>query len=365
MPATKKKRDAIKEMTPQQLAAMINKEKGEGVMRFASDPSLRIVRIPTGILSVDYRLGGGFARNRYTELFGSSAVGKTYVTLHAIATAQANDLRCGFMDVERTFDPAWAERIGIDLEELAYSEQNKHANQCVDVLETWLVSGLYDVIVMDSIAALLPEPEAGTDMSAGSMGMEQAKLMSKALRKLTAANRKTALVFINQTRENIGVMFGKKTTTSGGRAMTHYAGQRLELVRTETLKRKGKVINEKTGEISEGDVVSGHRVLVRTEKDKTGGSAPQQTSTFVFDYDEACHDMIEDLIYVGRRFGLVHKSGEKWWVDDYEDEKVHGRSRFKKWLNKNVAVAEELEELIYTRIQEGDGEDEEVEEDDE
>lgn len=351
MPTKKKGKAKVTELTPESLRVAINKHFGEGTMRMASDPSLQITRIPTGILTVDDLLGGGFARNRHAEIYGSASVGKGYLAQKLIASAQALGGRGAWVDVEKTFDPVFGARCGIDLDTMAYHEQET-GPRCVDFMETLLRSRLYDVIVLDSIASLLPIQEYENDMEAGSYGMEQAKLMSKALRKLTAANSMTALIFINQTREAIGVTFGKKTTTSGGRAMGFYAGVRLEMVLTERLKRKGRVVDQKTGEIKgDGQVVYGHRVLVRGEKDKTGGLAhPQAETTFVFNYEKGRHDEIEDLIYLGRVYELIHKSGDKWWVEDYEDEKAHGRPRFKKWLRKNRAVREELEEQIRAEI---------------
>lgn len=347
----KKKKAKVEELTPESLLMAVNKHFGEGTMKFASDPSLEITRIPTGILTVDDLTGGGFARNRYVEIFGSANVGKSYLAQMVIASAQREGGRGAWVDVEKTFDPKFAQTCGINLEELAYHEQ-VHGPRCVDFIETLLRSNLYDVIVLDSIASLLPVQEYDSDMEQGSYGMEQAKLMSKALRKLTAANSKTVLIFINQTREAIGVTFGPKTTTSGGRAMGFYAGLRLELVRTEGLQRPGRVVDQKTGEIKgEGKVTYGHRVLVRARKDKTGGiSHPDAETTFVFDYEKGQHDHVEDLIYLGRVHEFIHKQGDKWWVEDYEDEKCHGRPRFRKWLKKNRAVCEELEEWIRAEI---------------
>lgn len=356
----RKGKTKIESLDPKALQAVVNKRFGAGTMTMASDPRLVIQRLPTGILTVDVALGGGMPANRIIEIYGSASVGKTYLCLIFIATCQALGLRCAFVDVEKTFDPEFAAAIGVDLETLAFHEQ-EHGPRVVDVIETWLRSGLYDVIVVDSIAALLPMADYENDMEAGSYGMEQAKLMSKALRKLTAANHGTCLTFINQTREAVGVMFGSKTLAPGGRAMSHYSGVRIELVRTESLKRKGETINHKTGEISEGDVVFGHRILVRVAKDKTGGiAAPNAETTFVFNYEKSHHEHIEDLIYLGRIRGLikVKKKGksERWFVVGYEDETQAGRPKFRKWLRKNKAVAEELEENIRNGVEEEDDE---------
>lgn len=361
MAAAVKKRKGkakVENLTAESLQKLVNARFGEGTMLMASDPSLEIIRIPSGLWAVDAILGGGFPRNRFVEVYGSASVGKTYLALMLIANAQKLGLRCAFVDVEKTFDPIFAAAIGVDLDKLAFHTQ-VHGARVVDFMETLLRSKLYDVIVMDSIASLLPLPEFENDMEAGSYGMEQAKLMSKALRKLTAANSQTVMFFINQTREAVGVMFGSKTLAPGGRAMSHYAGIRIEMVRTESLKRKGRSVDHKTGEIKDNsDVVYGHRVLVRVPKDKTGGIAlPNAETTFVFNYEKSKHDHLEDLIYLGSLYGLIHqkKKGKAtvWWLEDYEDEAQTGRNRFKKWLRKNRAVREELEEILTERISEG------------
>lgn len=351
--AAQKKKGAkvkVEEITPDALEKVINDHFGAGTMKRASDPTLQIVRIPTGLLSVDALIGGGFPRNRHNEIYGSANVGKSYLAQMLLASTQRLGGRGGYVDTEKTFDPVFAEHIGCDLETLAYHEQ-VHGPRCVDFTETLLRSGLYDVLVIDSIASLLPLDEYEKTMEAGSMGMEQAKLMSKALRKLTAANSKTAIIWINQTRDAVGSMFAQ-SVTSGGRAMGFYAGVRLEMSKVETLKKPGRVVNEKTGEIKkDAQVPYGHRVLVRARKDKTGGIAhPDAESSFVFDYRKGRHDHLEDLIYLGRVHDYIQKSGDKWWITDYEDEKCHGRPRFKKWLKKNVAVQEELEEMIREEI---------------
>lgn len=343
MPA---KKTAVKEMTVDELRALVNSEFGAGTMRLASDPSLAIEKIPTGILSIDMLLGGGFPKNRHAEIYGDFSTGKTYLSLMLIATAQSLGINCAFVDVEGSFDPVWAEHLGVDLNELVFIPQDEHGPKVVNVVETLLRSKLYGVVIVDSIASLLPKEEYEKDMTAGSMGAEQAKMMSKAMRKLTAANSETALVFLNQTREKIGVVFGSKVTTPGGRAMRHYSSIRLEMVKTETLKKKRDEVDQKTGEIKKVDTPVGHRVQLRVEKAKVGGTQMGDQSTFVFNYDHARHDHIEDLIYLGRVFGYIHKSGDNWWYDGMEDEKVRGRPAFKKWLRRNRAVAEELEDLI-------------------
>lgn len=344
-----KKKEAS-ELTPEALQKAINKRWGEGSMMMASDPSLQIKRIPTGILSVDIALGGGIARGRHTEMYGGYSVGKTYVAYRTIASAQKKKIKCAFIDVEGSFDPTFAEHAGVKLDKLAFHQQ-EHGNRVIDFIETLLRSQQYGVICLDSIAALLPKQEREMDMEAGSYGTQQAKMMSAALRRLTAANRSTALIYINQTRDAIGSMFAK-SVTSGGRAMSFYAGTRLELVRTENIKKSVKQIDPKTQEEKNTKVVVAHRVLVKVEKDKTGGARQHSTTSFVFHYAKAQIDPIEDLMYVGRVYGFVHKKGNFYWVDEYEDEKQNGRAKFKKWLRKNAAVAEDLEEWIWEAFEE-------------
>jgi recombination protein RecA len=335
-------------ITPAQLRAALVKRWGAGAVRMASDPSLQITRLPTGILSLDMGLSGGVARGRYTEIYGSYSVGKTLVANKLIAETQLGGGRCAYYDAENAFDPRFAAALGVDLEELEFQDQREHGNKVIDHMEALLRSGLYDVIVLDSIAALLPKAEQESDMEAASMGMEQAKMMSKALRKLTAANQKTALVFINQTRQAVGASaFAKQSVTSGGKAMGFYAGTRLELVRTENIKEPGQVINMTNGDVVKKDLPGGHRVLVRVEKDKTSSAMQNAETTFVYRYKKMEVDRVEDLVYLGRVTGLVHKKGTSWWVDDYEDEMVsNGRPGIKKYLKKNVAVADELEARI-------------------
>lgn len=351
---------------PKMLAKTINAKFGPNTIRMGNDPYFQIERIPTGILSLDIALGGGFPRGRHVEIYGTYAVGKSFTAYKTIASAQQLGYRCAFVDCERTLDPEFAANAGVDINTLEIHEQ-EHGNRVINVMETWLRAGHYGIIVLDSIAALLPKAEQERDMEQGTMGTAQAKLMSEALRRLTAANtQKTLLIYINQLRDAIGVMFGKRSVTSGGRAMSFYASTRLEMTKTEIIKKKKKIIDPNKGDEIKKDIVSGHRVLVRVDKEKSGGSHAGLVTTFVFDYETAMVDHIEDLLYLGRTFGLVKKSGNKWWVDEYEEEKQLSRERFKKWLRKNAAVAEELEDNIRNAVTEDGEEDtEEIEEVDE
>lgn len=343
------RRQTVHQLSPDALMKMINDKWGAGTIKKASDPALAIERIPCGILSIDFVMGGGFPRGRHVEIFGSYSVGKTYTAERLIAQAQADGLRCAYIDVERTFDPDFAEHIGINLDELAFHQQ-EHGNRVVDFIETLLRSELFDVIVLDSIAALLPKSELESDMEGGSYGTAQAKLMSAALRRLTAANKRTVLVYINQTRDSLGSVFQKRSVTSGGRAMGFYAGTRLEMVRVENIKRKVRQVDPANGAEKVVELVRGHRVLVRIDKDKTGGAKPHDSTTFVFDYEKREIDHIEDLMYLGRMLELIEKRGDYWFVSDYEEEKQQGRARFKKWLIGHPAICEELEEQIINGI---------------
>lgn len=295
-------------------------------------------------------LGGGFARGRHTELFGAYSVGKTYLSYRLIASAQQLGLECAYVDAERTFEPVFAKRAGVDLGALVYDEQRASGEQLVDHMEALLRSGNYGVIVLDSIAALLPLPETENSMEKTTMGTARAKLMSRALPRLTVANNDTVLVYINQLRDSMSMF--SKATTSGGRAMAFYAGTRLEMVRTEVIKRKSQVVDPKKLKAQESDVVKGHRVMARVEKDKTGGQHYGASASFVFDYDIGGVDKTEELIYLGMVMDLVKRKGDKFWVEGYEEDAQVYAKKFHSWLNKNTAVAEELEENIMAVINE-------------
>lgn len=317
----------------------------------ASHPDFKIQRLPTGILGVDFLLNGGVARGRHTEVFGNFSVGKTYLAFKLIAETQAGGGRCAYLDVEKTFDPDHAFHIGVDLEHLVVPPL-PNANKIVDFIEALLYSRLYDVIVVDSIAALLPQDEQSRSSEQASMGTYQARLMSAALRKLTTANQKTVLFWTNQQREAIGDMW-KHMVTSGGRSMGFYAGERLEMVKTEEIKQNYVVIDPKTGAAKETPVAVGHRVLIRVEKSKVG-NLPKDQSTFVYLYEPQAIDTIEDLLYLGRRLGFVHNSGEgaasKWWIEGRDETKYAGRTRFKTFLRRDEKAATALAQAIRSEI---------------
>lgn len=352
--AARKKRVVAETFTTEDLKKAIDKQFGEGTMRFGSDPELEIQRMSTGVLAVDEIMRGGLPRGRHVEIFGSSSIGKTSLSYYIMAAAQLRGEEVAYVDAEKTFNAKLASHCGVDLDRMAYHEQ-VHGPRCVDFVETLVQSRLYSVVVVDSISALVPLEDVTTGMEASSYGMQQAKMMSKALRKLTAANtfNGTTIVWINQTRDNVGVSFGKKTTTSGGRAMGFYATTRIEMSKLETLTKKGQQVDPSTGEIKSKDRVPyGHRIQVRIEKEKSG-ARPLETTTIVFDYEQGKFDEIEDLIYLGVLYGLVHKKNNTWWIDGYEKKKVGtGRKGFKKFLRKHPDLAQELRGWIIDSIEE-------------
>jgi recombination protein RecA len=348
------------------LRVAIDKHFGPGTMRYANDPMFAITRIPTGDLALDCLMRGGWARGRYVELFGGYNVGKTAISFGAIREAQRAGQRTSFIDVEGTFDPNFAAQHDVELSSLALTDQNtlEQGNRVIDYLHMQLASREFAVIVLDSIASLLPKSEFEDPMDAASMGTAQAKLMSAALRKLTSANRDTVLIFINQTRQSVGAsVFKKQSITSGGLALGFYAGTRLEIVRTENIKRKGKHVNISTSAITTADQVRGHRLLVRVEKDKTGATHQSDETTMVYDYDIGGWDRVEELIYLGRRYGLISRRGNSWQVDEYPEDARLGRAKFKKYLRSELDVADELEERIRAIAISGESEAESIEDD--
>lgn len=362
-------------LTAAGVMAAINKAYGAGTVKMADDPSLQIIRQPTGLLPIDDIFMGGIPLGRMIEIYGGEGIGKSALAMWICGAVQRAGGLAAWVDCEKRFHGEFAERQLVDLPTLALHEQDS-GPVVVDFMDALIRSRLWNVIVLDSISALIPKEEHDKSMDAGSMGMEQAKLMSKALRKLTSAmvSQGTILIFLNQTREAVNVKFGDKTATSGGRAMKFYATTRLELVRTETIKRSERVINQKTGEITYEDRPAAHRIMVRVKKDSTG-VREGETTTLVFDHETGTFDQTEDLIFVGRQYGLVHKGadprpkkgkkkttskktkGSWWWVDDYAELAVNGRDKFRKFLTDNPKIAGELREWIVNSIEDTDEDD--------
>ena len=310
----------------------IEKQFGKGsIMRLGQEFKVDVPAIPTGALSLDLALGvGGVPRGRVLEIFGPEASGKTTLTLSIIAQAQKMGGHAAFIDAEHAFDSTYAKKIGVNLDNLLISQPDT-GEQALEITETLVRSNAVDVIVIDSVAALTPKAELEGEMGQSHMGL-QARLMSQALRKLTAvvSQSKTTIIFINQIRNKIGVMFGNPETTTGGLALKFYSTMRLEIRRIENIK--------------EGDVVVGARARVKVVKNKV--APPYRTAEFEMIHGfgvsrEGC------LIDLGVEGGIVEKSGS-WFL--YEGERLgQGRENAKAYLKHHTAVAEKLEKALRAK----------------
>ena len=305
----------------------IEKQFGKGsIMRLGAKEALvQIAVIPSGSISLDYALGvGGFPRGRIIEIFGPEASGKTTLALHVVANAQRLGGMAAFIDVEHALDPIYAGKLGVDVDNLLVSQPD-YAEQALEIASALISSGSIDVLVIDSVAALVPKSELDGEMGEATMGV-QARLMSQALRKLTGIVSKsnTCLVFINQIREKIGVMFGNPETTSGGRALKFYASVRTDIRRI--------------GAIKEGDVVTGNRTRVKVVKNKV--AAPFREAEFDILYGEGI-SREGDLVDLGVAQNMVEKSGS--WYSYNGDRIGQGRENARQFLKDNPDVREKLD----------------------
>ena len=273
---------------------MIQTKFGEGaIMKLGDAPKVDIDVVPTGSIGLDAALGiGGLPRGRVIEIFGPESSGKTTLTLHVIAEAQKNGGVCAFIDAEHALDPEYAKKLGVNTAELLVSQPDT-GEQALEICEALVRSGKIDVVVIDSVAALTPRDEIEGDMGAHHVG-KQARLMSQALRKLTAisSKSKTAIIFINQIRMQIGVMFGNPETTPGGKALKFYSSVRLDI--------------RKTAQIKKGEEVVGARTKVKVVKNKV--AAPFKVTEFDIIYNEGI-SMEGEMLALGEKFGIVGKSG--------------------------------------------------------
>ena len=307
--------------------AQIEKLYGKGsIMKMGEKGALEpIATISTGSLELDGALGvGGLPRGRVVEIFGPEASGKTTLALHVIAEAQGAGGTCAFVDAEHALDPKYAETLGVNIEDLLISQPDT-GEQALDITEVLVRSGAIDVVVIDSVAALVPRAEIEGEMGDAHMGL-QARLMSQALRKLTGAISKsrTCVVFINQIREKIGVMFGNPETTTGGRALKFYASVRLDIRRIAAIK--------------DGDTVVGSRVKVKVVKNKV--APPFREAEFDIVYGEGI-SRAGSLIDLGTQQKIIEKSGA-WYA--YNGERIgQGRDNAKRFLLENPAIAAEVE----------------------
>ena len=307
----------------------IVKRFGEGaVMRLGEAKHLEVESIPTGSLPLDLALGiGGIPRGRVSEIFGPEASGKTTVCQHIVAESQKLGGVAAFIDMEHALDPSYAARCGVEIDNL-YISQPDTGEQALEITETLVRSGAIDVVIVDSVAALVPRSEIEGDMGDPTMGM-QARLMSQALRKLSGAIKQTntAVVFTNQLRMKIGVMFGNPETTSGGRALKFYASTRIDVRRTESIKV--------------GQEVVGNRVRARIVKNKV--AAPFKVAEFDIMYNEGI-SRVGGILDLGVETGLIEKRGS--FYSYKEDRLGQGREKVKQYLIENPEIAQELEQNI-------------------
>lgn len=306
----------------------IEKQFGKGsIMKLGESTHTKVETTPTGAISLDLALGGGIPKGRVIEIYGPESSGKTTLTLHAIAEVQKNGGTAAFIDAEHALDPAYAKRIGVDVENLLLSQPD-NGEQALEIVETLVRSNAVDLIVVDSVAALVPRAEIEGDMGDSLPGL-QARLMSQALRKLTGViNRsKGTVVFINQIRMKIGVMFGNPETTTGGNALKFYASVRMDIRRI--------------GQIKQGESVVGNRTRVKVVKNKI--APPFREAEFDIMYNEGI-SRAGDVLDLAAAKGIVEKSGA-WYA--YNDAKIgQGREATKTYLQENPKVMEEIAEKV-------------------
>jgi recombination protein RecA len=310
--------------------AQIEKQYGKGaIMRLGNrDVLVPVSVIPSGSLSLDEALGvGGFPRGRVVEIFGPESGGKTTMTLHVIAEAQKMGGQAAFIDAEHALDPAYARKLGVDVDNLLVSQPD-NGEQALEIAETLIRSGGLDVVVVDSVAALVPRAELEGEMGEPQMGL-QARLMSQALRKLTGivSKSRTCLIFINQIREKIGVMFGNPETTTGGRALKFYASIRLDIRRVQSIK--------------EGDRVVGSRTRGKVVKNKV--AAPFREAEFDILYGEGI-SLEADLLDLGVTHKIVEKSGA--WLSFGGERIGQGRENARLFLKEHADVRAKLESAL-------------------
>lgn len=314
--------------------AQIEKQFGKGAIMRLGDQSahMEVSAIPTGCLEVDLALGiGGLPRGRIIEIYGPESSGKTTVSLHVVAEAQKLGGAAAFIDVEHALDPVYAKNLGVDIDNLFVSQPDT-GEQALEIMETLIRSGAIDVIVLDSVAALVPKSEIDGEMGDAHVGL-QARLMSQALRKLAGAISKsnTVAIFINQLREKVGVMFGNPEVTPGGRALKFYSSVRMEV-------RKGEPIKN-------GDQVVGNRTKIKIVKNKV--APPFKTAECEILYGKGI-SASASLLNLGVQFDIINKSGA--WFS-YKDARIgQGRDNARRYLEDNPEVAEEVKQRIMEKI---------------
>ena len=312
----------------------ITKQFGDGsIMKLGEAHRADVELIPSGALSLDLALGGGYPKGRIIEIYGPESSGKTTMTLHAIAEIQKQGGTAAFIDAEHALDPSYAKKLGVDTDNLLVSQPD-NGEQALEIAETLVRSNAVDLIVVDSVAALVPQAEIEGDMGDSHMGL-QARLMSQALRKLTGIinKSKATVIFINQIRMKIGVMFGNPETTTGGNALKFYASVRLDIRRI--------------GQIKVGEEIIGNRTKVKVVKNKI--APPFRTAEFDIMYNEGI-SLTGDVLDLAVTHGVVGKAGA--WFD-YKDGKIgQGREATKVYLKENPKVLQEIEKAVRGKVAE-------------
>ncbi len=313
--------------------SQIEKSFGKGsVMKLGKREAIEIEVVPTGSLGLDIALGvGGIPRGRITEIYGPESSGKTTLTLHIIAEAQKRGGTCAFIDAEHALDPEYAGKLGVNIDELIISQPD-NGEQALEIADTFIRSGALDVIVIDSVAALVPKAEIEGEMGDQHVGL-QARLMSQALRKLTSnvSKSKTSLIFINQIRHKIGISYGSPETTTGGNALKFYASVRLDIRRIGSIKDKEEII--------------GNQTRVKVAKNKV--SPPFRTADFDIIYGEGI-SKIGEIIDHGIAAGIIEKSGS--WLS-YNSQRIgQGKENARQYLKENPKIMAEIEEKIKSEV---------------
>ena len=317
----------------------IDKDFGKGSVMMMNEKGVTEMEvISTGSIGLDVALGiGGLPKGRVIEIYGPESSGKTTLAIHVIAEAQKKGGMCAFIDAEHAFDSNYAQKLGVDIDNLLISQPD-YGEQALEIADRLILSGALDVVVIDSVAALVPKGELEGEMGDSKMGL-QARLMSQALRKLTATINKTntVCIFINQLREKIGVMFGNPETTTGGNALKFYASVRLDIRRL--------------AQIKDGDEIVGNHVKVKVVKNKV--APPFRLAEFDIVYGEGI-SKVGEIIDMGVELGIVQKSGS--WFSYNGDKLGQGREAVKQLLTDNPVMADELEKKIREKIKENKGE---------
>ena len=312
----------------------IEKQFGKGsVMKLGdSTANMNVECIPTGSLSLDIALGlGGVPKGRVVEIYGPESSGKTTVALHMVAEVQKRGGIAGFIDAEHALDPVYARNIGVDIDNL-YISQPDSGEQALEICETMVRSGAIDIVIVDSVAALVPKAEIDGDMGDSHVGL-QARLMSKAMRKLVGIIKKfnSTVIFINQLREKVGVQFGNPETTTGGRALKFYASVRLDVRRIDSIKVKDEVV--------------GNRTRVKVMKNKV--APPFKQAEFDIMYGQGI-DRVGEIIDIGVEEGVIEKSGS--WFSYGEERLGQGRENAKTYLKENLELLEKVEKDLYEKM---------------